>query len=78
MRDKSLPPDVPVILISSGSSPFDDDSKEDDELWRTCHEEMVKASPFHEFVLVEEGTHDLMPENQELALSSVQRLIGHI
>lgn len=72
MRGKVLPPHIPTILITSGNPPFSN------ELWRQCHEEMVKNSEEHKFIIAEGNHHDIVAENPELVLKTIIELVDRI
>ena len=72
MRGKGLPPQIPVILITSGNPPFSN------ELWRQCHEEMVMNSEEHKLIIAEGNNHDILAENPELILKTIIELVGRI
>jgi pimeloyl-ACP methyl ester carboxylesterase len=68
MRDKELPPQIPVVLITSGNAPFAQD------LWRECHQEMVMNSEKHKLIIAEGNSHDIIEENPELVLNTIIEL----
>jgi len=72
LRGYELPPDIPVLLITSGNAPFDS------ELWRKCHEEMVKNSKKHKLIIAEGNGHDILTENPELVLNTIIELVNTI
>jgi len=72
MRGKVLPPQIPVILITSGNPPF---SK---EIWRQCHEEMVMNSKKHQLIIAEGNNHDIVAENPEFVLKTILELVKRI
>ena len=72
MRGKELPPQIPVILITSGNPPFSKD------VWRHCHEEMVMNSEKHQLIIAEGNNHDIVEENPELVLKTIIELINRI
>ena len=69
MRDKELPQQIPVILITAGNPPFSQD------IWRKCHEEMVMNSERHKLIIAQGNNHDILAENPELVLNTVIELI---
>lgn len=68
MRGKELPKQIRVILITAGNAPFSKD------LWRNCHEEMVKSSEKHKLIIAEGNNHDILEENPELVLNTIIEL----
>jgi len=66
------PEHIPVILITSGNPPFGSD------VWRTCHEEMVRNSENHKLFIAEGNNHDILMENPELVLNTVVELVNQI
>jgi pimeloyl-ACP methyl ester carboxylesterase len=78
MREKELPDKIPIIVISSGSSPFEEDTPEDNKAWLLSHEELVETSKIHELVLTKKGTHNIIEENPKIILESFSRLLNKI
>ena len=66
-----LPTDIPVLLITSGNPPVPD-------IWRKCHEEMVKNSKNHKLIIAEGNKHDIVTENPELVLNTIIKLTNSI
>lgn len=72
LRGYELPPDIPVLIITSGNAPFDSG------LWRKCHEEMVLNSKKHKLIIAEGNGHDILTENPELVLETIIELVNTI
>jgi len=72
MRDKELPNQVPVLLITAGNAPFSE------EMWRESHERMVVNSENHTLRIAEGNNHDILFENPELVLNTIKELINRI
>lgn len=72
MQGKKLPARIPVTLITSGNPPFPGD------LWRRCHEEMVRDSKKHRLLIAEGNNHDVVSENPELVLNAIADLVNRI
>jgi pimeloyl-ACP methyl ester carboxylesterase len=70
LRGKELPTQIPVILITAGNPPFAAD------IWRKCHEEMVRNSAKHELLIAEGNNHDIVDENPELVLRTIAELVN--
>jgi pimeloyl-ACP methyl ester carboxylesterase len=70
LRGRDIPDTIPVILLTAGNSPFDND------MWRECHEEMVSKSDEHELRIAEGVGHDILDENPQLVLETVAELIN--
>ena len=71
LRGYELPTDIPVLLITSGNPPVPD-------IWRKCHEEMVKNSKNHKLIIAEGNKHDIVTENPELVLNTIIKLTNSI
>jgi len=71
LRGYELPTDIPVLLITSGNPPVPD-------IWRKCHEEMVKNSKNHKLIIAEGNNHDIVTENPELVLNTIIKLTNSI
>jgi len=72
LRDKELPPDIPVSLITVGHPPLAE------KTWRTCHEEMVITSENHKLVIAEDNSHNIIEENPTLIISTIVDLVNEI
>jgi len=72
MRGKELPGQTPVLLITSGNPPFME------EMWRQCHEDMVRHSDKHQLLIAEGNNHDIVEENPELVLNSTIEFVNRI
>jgi pimeloyl-ACP methyl ester carboxylesterase len=72
LRDKELPPDIPISLITVGHPPFAQ------ETWRACHEEMVMNSEQHKLILAEDNSHNIISENPRLVISTIVDLVNEI
>jgi hypothetical protein len=72
MRNKELPSQMPVSLITAGNAPFSQ------VLWRACHEEMVMNSEKHKLIVAETNSHDIISENPELVLNTILELVTSI
>ena len=68
LRDKELPEEIPVILITAGNPPAALD------IWRKCHQEMVMNSEKHRLIIAEGNNHDIPAENPQLVLSTIVEL----
>ncbi|MGC9367356.1 MAG: hypothetical protein ACP5FK_10015, partial [bacterium] len=68
MKGQELPQQIPVVLITSGNAPFSQD------LWRECHQEMVRVSDKHKLIIAEGNSHDIVKENPELVLNTIVEL----
>ena len=71
LRGYELPTEIPVLLITSGNPPVPD-------IWRKCHEEMVKNSKNHKLIIAEGNKHDIVTENPELVLNTIIKLTNSI
>ena len=58
--------------MTADNAPFSDD------VWRTCHEEMVKNSEKHELRIAEGNNHDIVEENPELVLNTIVELVKRV
>ena len=72
MRGRELPNQTPVILITSGNPPIMK------EMWRQCHEEVVRNSEKHQLLIAEEHNHDIVEENPELVLNVIIELVNRV
>lgn len=72
LRDKELPPDIPVSLITAGHPPIAQ------EIWRACHEEMVGNSEKHKLILAPDNSHNMIEENPELIINTIVDLVNQI
>ena len=72
MRGVELPKQVPVILITSGNPPFNED------LWRGCHAEIIMNSDKNKLVIAEGNNHDIVEENPELVIQTILELTDWI
>jgi hypothetical protein len=72
LRGKDLPAHIPVKLITAGDFPLSAD------VWRECHEEMVRESEMHEMIIAEGNGHDILDENPILVLNTIAGLCEYI
>lgn len=72
MRNKEIPGQMPVSLITVGNFPFAQ------VLWRACHEEMVMNSEKHKLIIAEKNSHDIISENPELVLNTILELVTNL
>ena len=72
MRGKELQKEIPVKLITAGNPPLSND------LWRECHQEMVKNSEKHELLIAEGNSHMIIAENPKLVLNTIIELVSEI
>ena len=72
MRGKELPSRTPVILITSGNPPFSE------ELWRQCHEDMVRHEEKHHLIIAEGNNHDIVGENPGLVLDTIIAMVDQL
>lgn len=72
MRDKELPKEIPIKLITAGNPPFVSD------IWRECHQEMVQNSEKHKLLIAEGNSHNIIAENPKLVLNSIIELVNSI
>ncbi|KQC14650.1 MAG: hypothetical protein APR63_05310 [Desulfuromonas sp. SDB] len=67
-RGRTLPEQIPVVLITSGHAPVSPD------IWRQCHQEMVRGSEKHKLIIADGNSHDIVKENPELVLNTIVEL----
>jgi len=72
LRGKELPKEIPMRLITAGNPPISRD------IWRECHQEMVKNSEKHELLIAEGNSHNIVAENPTLVLSTIIEIINLI
>jgi len=72
LRGKELPSGTPVILITSGNAPFIP------EMWRQCHEDMVRHSEQHQLLIAEGNNHDIVEENPGLVLDTIIAMVDQL
>lgn len=72
MRGKELPKKVPIKLITAGNPPFSSN------IWRKCHQEIVKNSEKHELLIGKENSHMIIAENPKLVLTTIIELVNEI
>jgi len=72
LRDKELPPDIPVLLITAGHFPIAQ------EIWRACHEEMVMNSEKHKLILAADNSHNMIEENPKLIINTIVEVVNQI
>ena len=72
LRGKKLPPQMPVILLTSGNPPFSS------SIWRQCHEEMMTSSEKHQLIIAEGNNHDIVEENPDLVLKTIIEFVKRI
>ncbi len=73
LRGKDLPNETPVILITAGKFPAIAA-----DIWRNCHQEMVKNSENHQMIIAEENSHDIIRENPELVINVIKEMVNTI
>ncbi len=69
IRGVDLPDQIPVVLLTSGIQPIPGN------LWRECHEEMVKKSENHKLIIAEGNNHDIPEENPYLVMNTILDLV---
>ena len=72
MRGCKLPNEIPIKLITAGNIPLSS------EIWRECHQEMVKNSENHKLLIAEGNNHDIPEENPKLVIDTIIELIRSI
>jgi len=77
MKGKELIKDIPVILISVGSPPYDD-TVEDINSWKTSHEEMISLSDQHQLVYFKENTHNVVQESPKEIVKQLLLVIDSV
>lgn len=73
LRGKDLPNETPVILITAGKFPAIAA-----DIWRNCHQEMVKNSENHQMIIAEGNSHDIIRENPELVINAIKEMVNTI
>ena len=49
-----------------------------EEMWRQCHEEMVRNSEKHQLLIATGNNHDIVEENPELVLKTIIELVDRV
>ncbi|NHJ49476.1 MAG: alpha/beta hydrolase [Asgard group archaeon] len=71
-RNKELPSETPIRLITAGNAPFDS------KIWNECHEEIVKNSAKHKLIVAEGCSHNILGENPKLVIETIVKLVNSI
>jgi hypothetical protein len=72
MRNKELPKEIPIKLITAGNPPFSSD------IWRESHQEMVKSSEKHGLLIAKGNSHNIIAENPKMVLDTIIDLVNLI
>jgi pimeloyl-ACP methyl ester carboxylesterase len=73
MRKTSIPPDIPVLVITSGK-PFLPKTEEQ-EAWRLAHEQMTASIKGAILIVAEESDHMIPWRQPDLIIEAVMKVI---
>ena len=71
---ESWPSDVPVTVILSGKTPFDDALEV--SLWKKANEDFARAVSNRSLIVATDSSHDIVSDNPNLIIEAVKRMVN--